>query len=212
MTRVKRPGLRCDLCFMRKEICLCEAIASARAELLSFEAPNKLRTRVVVLMHHRERLLTTNTGRLVQQIIPNSDIRIRGLPNETTDTEGLVGEGGHTFLMYPSDTARILDPDWTRSLKGPVTLIVPDGSWRQASKVAKREPSLQSVPHVTLPLGEPSLYQLRHEHKLGGLATLEAVARALGFFESPRVQTLIEEVFNLMVARTLRSRAGTLVP
>src|SRR5690606_34413916 len=60
----------------------------------------------------------------------------------------------------------------------------PDGSWRQAKRVAKREEALKDVQAVVLSDMRPSLYRLRRQVKEGRLCTFEAIARALGDLES----------------------------
>jgi DTW domain-containing protein YfiP len=90
-----------------------------------------------------------------------------------------------------------------------VTLIVPDGNWRQASRVRQRVGGLRDVPCVSLPAGAPSRYRLRAEAHDTGLATIEAIARALGLLEGdngPRVRDTLALVFAAMVDRTLWSR------
>ena len=72
--------------------------------------------------------------------------------------------------------------------------------------MGNREESLKSLLRVKLPTSAPSRYRLRQETKPGGLATIEAIARALGFLESPEVERALEAIFALMVERTLRSR------
>ena len=186
---------------MRQELCLCAEIAQCRALM-------QIRTRVVVLMHHRERFLTTNTARLAALTLPGSEIRIRGLQSKPFDPSGILEDTRQPLLLYPSEEAVPLSPEYVRGLGRDVTLIVPDGSWRQASKVAKREPFLKDVPHVTLPEDKISSYQLRREPKESGLATFEAIARALRFLESPGIRASLEGLFNLMVNRTMDSRRG----
>ncbi len=88
----------------------------------------------------------------------------------------------------------------------PITLFVPDGTWRQASKVRRRVPCLADVPLVSLPQGSATTYRLRHEPRDGGLATMEAIARAFGILEGEAVQQALERVFRIMVERTLWSR------
>ena len=88
----------------------------------------------------------------------------------------------------------------------PITLIVPDGTWRQASKVRQRMPGLADVPCVSLPPDAPTSYRLRAEFHEGRLATLEAIARALGILEGAHVRTALEELFGIMVERTLWMR------
>jgi hypothetical protein len=57
-----------------------------------------------------------------------------------------------------------------------------------------------------LPLEEPSVYRLRSEAHATGLATLEAIARAMGALEGPAVRQALERVLHAMVERTLWSR------
>jgi DTW domain-containing protein len=113
---------------------------------------------------------------------------------------------GRCRLVYPSEGARSLT-EFAESSR-PLTLIVPDGNWRRAFKVRTRVPELCDVPCVTLPPGPPSIYRLRAEAHGHGLATVEAVARALGILEGPEVQHAIEHVFRVMVERTLWARGA----
>jgi DTW domain-containing protein YfiP len=85
-------------------------------------------------------------------------------------------------------------------------LIVPDGTWRQASKVRKRLRGLDDVPCVTLPPGPPSRYRLRFESRDDGLATIEAIARAFGILEGSHIEEALLGVFGAMVERTLWAR------
>lgn len=184
---------------MRHEVCLCFEIEQCRNSLA-------VGTRIVIVMHHRELPLTTNTGHLASLVLKNCEIRLRGMKGSPLDPTGIIEEARQPLLLYPYPTATLLDQKYVATLSKPVTLIVPDGSWRQAAKMAKRELFLQSVPRVTLALGPPSQYQLRNETKPGGLATFEAIARSLGLLEGAEVQSALEKIFQLMVTRTLKTR------
>jgi hypothetical protein len=61
---------------------------------------------------------------------------------------------------------------------------------------------------VSLPAAEPSEYRLRFEPQPGGLATMEAIARALGILEGAPVQRALEQLFRVVVDRTLWSRGA----
>lgn len=184
---------------MRREICICAEIDTCRRALLP-------RTRVVILMHYRELLRTTNTGRLAQLALEGCEIRVRGRQGAPLPTEGVMDPGRHTFLLFPTPGARELTPEFVASLDKPVTLVVPDGTWGQATKVAKRESFLHTVPRVTLVPAGPTRYGLRRGSREEGLATFEAIARALGALEGRAIQHRLEDLFNLMVSRTLGSR------
>jgi DTW domain-containing protein YfiP len=163
-------------------------------------------TRVIVLMHHREVKMPTNTGRLAHRCLVGSQLILRGLKDHPADLDADASFVGTPLLLHPTDDALELDEGFRAKIPPPYTLIVPDGSWRQASKMGSREESLRAIVRIKLGPYAPSRYQLRKETKPGGLATIEAIGRALGFLESPLIEAELEKIFALMVERTLRSR------
>jgi DTW domain-containing protein len=177
-------------------LCVCALMPSPRLTL---------RTRVVLVIHRDEVRKPTNTGRLAIECLDGATTLVRG--DDRVPGPPLTFAGTRPVLLFPDPDAVSLDqlalgPE-------PVTLIVPDGTWRQAQRVRTRVPGLATVPCAVLPPGPPSSYRLRSEPRPGGLATAEAIARALGLLDGPEVQAVIERVFRAMVERTLWSR-GTL--
>jgi DTW domain-containing protein YfiP len=161
------------------------------------------RTRLVLMIHRCEDRKPTNTGRLATLCLPNSDVHVRGhadLPSPPVS----IAPGSLPVLLFPFEGATELTA--FAGSKEPLTLIVPDGTWRQASKVRNRVPGLSDVPCVSLPADVPSTYRLRAEAHATGLATIEAIARAMGILEGPHVRVALEHVFHAMVERTLWSR------
>ncbi len=72
--------------------------------------------------------------------------------------------------------------------------------------MGRRLPGLGHAEMVRLPDGPPTRWGIRREYHPQGLATFEAIARALGIIESHEVQEGLEELFRLMVERTLQAR------
>ena len=134
---------------------------------------------------------------------PQCEIRLRGQKDSPFNTAGIVTPNRKTYVLYPSDDAKVLTTELVRAESGPITLVVPDGNWRQAAKSVQREPILKNVPRVTLPDMGPTRYRLRHEPKAGGLGTFEAMARALRILEGEEVYLKLEALFQTMVDRTL---------
>lgn len=157
-------------------------------------------------MNTSEEVLPSNTARLAAKALINSEIQINGRKDDQLSREGLFQEGRTTLLLYPSPFAAELNSDLVASLAGPVTLVVPDGKWRQTQKFVRREPALAGITHVKLPEGEPSQYRLRTQPNENGLCTLEAIARAIGILESRDAQSQLEAVLQVLVERTLRIR------
>lgn len=192
MSRRNNASRRCARCRMHGSLCVCDLVPTLTT-----------RTRLVLVIHRAEARKTTNTGKLAAMCLVNSGIVVRG--HEDRPTPPFAADPStQPVLLFPHEDAVPLE-GFARSDK-PITLIVPDGTWRQASKVRARVPGLRELPCARLPLEEPSIYRLRSEAHEHGLATIEAVARAMGILEGPRVRAAIEHVFRAMVDRTLWSR------
>lgn len=177
---------------MHTEWCVCDEIPRL-----------SLRTRLVVVMHKREQHKTTATAPLALQALTSAELHLHGIPDAPLDLRPLHEEGRRVLVLFPSDDAvELRPPDDGRD----VTLVVPDGSWRQASKAVRRVPGLAEAQKVVLPPGPPTAWRLRREPREGGLATLEAIARAVGVLESAEAQERLEALFDRVVERTLWTR------
>ncbi len=192
VSRRDNTQLRCPRCHVHQSLCICALIPRLET-----------RTGLLLFIHRYEDRKPTNTGRLAAECLVNSRVIVRGHTEERSCSLD-PDPGTQPVLLFPSERAIPLSEFANSPL--PVTLIVPDGTWRQASKVRNRVPGLADVPCVSLPKGPPTLYRLRSEPHAGGLATIEAVARAMGILEGPLVQQAIEQVFTALVERTLWSR------
>jgi len=195
MSRRDNARLRCGRCRMLGGLCVCALLPSPRLET---------RTRLVLLIHRVEDRKPTNTGRLAVECLANSIVVVRG--HESQPTPPFVWDPAtQPLLLFPHEGATPL-ADVRLEPHRPVTLIVPDGNWRQASKVRQRVPGLRELPCVCLPAGERSIHRLRAEAHEAGLSTIEAIARAMGLLEGEHVRRALDLVFRAMVERTLWSR------
>ncbi len=191
-TRARSRVPRCAACRMHHDLCVC-----------SFMQATATRTRLVLLLHQLEEAKPTNTGRIAARCLSNSVVITRGGSSVATAPDWLAG-ATNPVLLYPENGARPIS-DWKGTV-GPVTLIVPDGTWRQARKARRRVPGLGAIPCATIPPGAPSAYRLRSAPHPDHLCTLEAIARALGVIEGPKIQRHLEQVLAIVVERTLWSR------
>jgi DTW domain-containing protein len=189
---------RCDTCKLHRALCICALIPRLET-----------RTRLILVIHREEERKPTNTGGLAARALIDASVvvtgdRARALP----DTWFAPDE--QPVLLFPAEDARPIDEVVTGEHR-PV-LVVPDGTWRQAQKMGTRIEALRGVPRVSLPAGAPTTYQLRKETKDAGLATLEAIARALRVLEGPARGPVVEEallsVFRTLVDRTLWTRGA----
>jgi len=186
---------RCGRCWLFQPLCICARIPRIA-----------LGTRLRVLMHRRELALTTNTAQLACLALPNSDLQVIGNPGAPLDFEELAPQASDSVLLYPSEDAFELNERTARELPRPLALIVPDGSWHQARRIAHRVEALSHVRRAKLAPGCASVYRLRHAAHEKHLSTFEAISRALGFLEGPEVQRELDQLFLTMVERRLWSR------
>ena len=180
---------------MREDLCLCPSIPV-------YDLP----TRLVLVMHYRELPKPTATGPLALVVLPNSELRVQGLRDRILDFSDLDIPERRTLFLYPDAAAPVLNQSFLNNDPRPVTLVVPDGTWSQASRMGKRLPGLDHAEMVRLPEGPRTQWGIRREPHPHGLATFEAIARAFGIIESSDVQSGMEELFLLMVQRTIKGQ------
>jgi DTW domain-containing protein YfiP len=188
---------RCPGCRLLATKCLCDRVPRIET-----------RTRVVVVLHQLETRKPSNTGHLALRCLPNSDVVIRGRLDRSTDAPDWTVHGD-PVLLFPHEEARPLER-W-RDHARPVTLIVPDGTWRQAARVRRRVPGLDAVPCAYVARDARSNYRLRHTLDPSRLSTIEAIAEALAVLEPSNAETTrasLLEIFGVMVERSLASRTA----
>ena len=165
-----------------------------------------LRTRLCLVMHCRELKKPTATGPMALSVLKNSECYVHGDIERALDLRHLFEQKRRVLVLFPSEAATPL-PELVPDGR-PYTLVVPDGNWRQASRVPRRVPGLDNAEPVTLPPGPLTAWGIRRETRAGGLSTYEAIARAFGYLESRKVQEEMEAYFELAV-RTTHVMRGT---
>ena len=149
---------------------------------------------------------SSNTGRLALRALVNSEMRVRGETREALDLRDLLTHRYRTFLFYPSVDAVELDNELVGQDTTPIQLIVPDGTWRQASKVLYRHHELKDVPRVRISTPNISKFHLRAQHRPEGMATLQAIAHGLGVIEGDLVKAQLMKLYHAKLERTLIGR------
>lgn len=134
-------------------------------------------------------------------------MRIRGeLTQVPLDLSDLLRLDYRTFLFYPSEDAVELNQELVRQSSVPIQLIVPDGNWRQASKVHSRHPELKNTLKVKISGPNISEKHLRAEHTSEGMATLQAIAYALGIIEGEEAKMALLRLYEAKLKMTLLGR------
>ncbi len=187
--------LRCPRCRLHTDLCACDVLV-----------PLDVATELIVVAHRKEVRKPTSTGRLAVMCVERARLCRRGLHGTSDDPVTWAPERT-PLLLFPSRNAVPLDAWKAAQPAGapPVTLIVPDGTWAQAKRVRYRVPGLDHITAVKLPDVEASGPRLRQPDRAGRLATLEAIAHALGILEGPAAQAHLLRAFRTVVERALWS-------
>jgi len=192
---------------MHRSLCICALLPRLET-----------RTRVVLLLHQLEVDKPTNTGIVAARCLPNSAVVHRGrtpgadardsdargasVDEQAAQLSAAIPAGTRAAFLFPHPSATPLAA-WRDG--APVTLIVPDGTWRQAARARSRLGRALALPCVTLAGGAAASPggRLRTAKRPGQLATLEALALALGELEGQAVGDALMRVFRVMTDRTL---------
>ncbi|HET9296565.1 MAG TPA: tRNA-uridine aminocarboxypropyltransferase [Candidatus Binatia bacterium] len=200
MKRQPTTNERCESCGVSVAACLCDLIPRI-----------ELRTKVCLVIHHRELSRSSNTGLLAIRALLNSEVRVRGEQREALDLKDLLTARYRSVLFYPSADAVELDEAMVMQDSRPIQLLVPDGTWRQARKITSRHPELRDLPRVKISKPNNSIFQLRVQSKPERMATLQAIAEGLGIIEGDVVRSKLMKLYDAKIERTLRAR-GILTP
>ena len=195
MAGIGKATQRCSVCDASLTLCMCAVLPRL-----------DLRTRIALVIHHRELSRSSNTGLLALRALVNSELRIRGDSRDTLDLSDLLSPQYRTLLFYPCAAAVELDRDLVCQDPRPIQLIVPDGSWRQARKIHSRHHELKDIPRVKISAPNDSTFQLRAQSRLEGMATLQAIACALGIIEGDLAAAQLMKLYRARLDRTLSAR------
>lgn len=185
---MRRSSKRCPRCLVHEDNCFCN-------ELHQINIPTKLS----VILFKKEKWLPSNTANTALMSLANSTKFERGHKDQFLQKDFIKPKGYYSLYLYPSDQAQELTADYLRAIDAPINLIVPDGTWRQAKKIHKREPLLETVPHVKIKNSPPSRYTLRRQKFEFGLCTFEAIAEAFRIIEGEEVYQLMQKNFDIFL-------------
>ncbi len=149
---------RCPGCNLPQLNCLCPYAVGAESE-----------ARVWLLTHSMEHLKPTNTGRLIRDVLPDTEVFTwyRTAPDERL-LALLEDERFTPFVVFPDDqpdyAERVVGIDAVAEAKAagriPVYLLL-DGTWRQARRIFRKSPYLDALPVLPLRTERLTRYRLR---------------------------------------------------
>lgn len=216
---------KCEGCMLQTAYCICGRLRTLRETTVE-TAGTGARVRFVVWMHFKERKRASNTGKLLEALLPGSEVLLDGVPEDMLRFQELrAAAAGRVFVLFPSEDALPVDaalaqmgpapaPSGTAAPATPPALaVLVDGTWSQARRMRKSAKELQGVRDVALAPTKVSEFHWRRQSVEGRISTLEAAALLLEDMGEPAAvsQALLDALAALCGALERQCHYDTLV-
>ncbi|MGM3175634.1 tRNA-uridine aminocarboxypropyltransferase [Dickeya lacustris] len=157
--------IRCQRCLLPHVHCLCETLS-----------PSAARSRFCLVMFDTEPMKPSNTGRLIADILPDTDAFLwsRTAPDAAL-LQLLQNEDYQPWLVFLADgdePGREVHHHLPAGGKPPLFVML-DGTWPEARKMFRKSPYLDALPILSLSVEALSCYQLREASMAGQHCTAE---------------------------------------
>jgi DTW domain-containing protein YfiP len=138
--------------------------------------------------------------------VRNAALVRHGAFPDPVDAAAHLPVGATPVVLFPGHGARPLTPEFVAALPSPPALVVPDGTWRQASRMVKRLPLLAGAAKVELPARAFAGSAPRRNDPEHHMSTYEAVAQALAMLEGDAIAGRLFDFYRRAVDRMLLVR------
>ncbi|MCG8159140.1 DTW domain-containing protein [Brenneria goodwinii] len=164
--------VRCQRCLLPAANCLCHTIQ-----------PRPARSRFCLVMFDTEPLKPSNTGRLIADILPETQAFLWSRTSPDPQLLAALGDPDYqpylVFLADDTEEERQIFQQLPSQGKPPLFVLL-DGTWPEARKMFRKSPYLDKLPMLSLHVDALSRYQLREASNAGQHCTAEIAIALLG--------------------------------
>ncbi|WP_052282229.1 tRNA-uridine aminocarboxypropyltransferase [Kluyvera genomosp. 1] len=205
LARATRPFLargnrvrRCQRCLLVTGYCLCDTIA-----------PHPANSRFCLVMFDTEPMKPSNTGRLIADILPQTEAFQWSRTEPPQALLDLVKNPDYQpMVVFPSSYAgperRVLSAP--PSGKPPLFIML-DGTWPEARKMFRKSPWLDNLPLISVDLSRVSAYSLREVHAEGQYCTAEVAIALLDLANDTDAASALSQHFTRFREHYLAGKA-----
>lgn len=195
---------RCESCLMAQGYCMC-------ASRIITQQDNEHAVHICLLMHKEESYKPSNTGRLIEHILPDYTHRFYWSRTEPASEfiELLNNPKYQPYIIFPGDRGGYEDRVVTHARQdtGVIPLfIILDGSWRQAGRMFRLSDYLQKIPVLPLSTQRHSQYKLRKAPDDFHLCTVEVAVELLKQHRQEEAGAVLDDYFQYFNSRYEMSR------
>ncbi|CAI1041738.1 tRNA-uridine aminocarboxypropyltransferase [Serratia entomophila] len=162
---------RCQGCLLPHKNCLCDTIR-----------PQPAASRFCLIMFGAEPLKPSNTGRLIADILPNTQAFLWSRTEIDPELlQAIADPERQPYVVFPASYADADRPVFSELPTGgkPPLFIMLDGTWAEARKMFRKSPYLNQFPVFSLNVAAASDYQLREASRAEQHCTAEVAAALL---------------------------------
>ncbi|MCR6651588.1 MAG: DTW domain-containing protein [Cellvibrionaceae bacterium] len=192
---------RCAVCLLAEPVCICTWAVTRDSEV-----------DFVLLLHHDEVFKPTNTGRLIADIFPANVSAFEWSRTEpAADLLALLADPArYPVIVFPADetSGRTIHTSAPPLQGKRLTLLLLDGTWRQASRMFRSSAWLADLPVLTFASAQEGRYAVRQKIRDGQLATAEAAAELLRLCGEEANGEVLEDYFLVFNEHYLATRSG----
>ena len=191
----------CSKCGYLQNSCMCNF----------FEKKFDTETKITLLIHYKEYIRITNTGKLIQISLKNMNIVKIGEKENPIDKnlDKIILKNYLNIVLFPTaniELNKFIADNKKTSNKKKINLIIPDGTWRQASKIIRHNNELAKLIKVKLPLSLSSDrnndYSLRKNLTKDRTSTFEAISKSIGILENNKtLENKLLKIYNFFISK-----------
>ncbi|AJJ09146.1 DTW domain protein [Yersinia rohdei] len=164
-------AIRCQGCLLVEHLCLCDTIK-----------PQAAKSQFCLIMFDTEPLKPSNTGRLIADILPNTQAFLWARTEVSPALLAVINDPQHQpYVVFPekyADPERQVLNQLPISDKPPLFILL-DGTWTEAKKMFRKSPYLANLPLLSLNVSNASDYLLREAPRPEQHCTVEVAAALL---------------------------------
>ncbi|WP_447553987.1 tRNA-uridine aminocarboxypropyltransferase [Vreelandella sp. EE22] len=186
--------IRCPGCNLPKLNCLCPYKVSAESE-----------AQVWLLTHTLEHYKPTNTGRLIGDVLTDTQVFTWSRTEVDPRLEALLADPRYApFVIFPDDqpdyAERVVSIEAVHTAKADARIpiyIILDGTWRQARRMFRKSPYLDGLPVLPLHTDRETRYRLRKPASRAHLCTAEVAIELLRQGGDEEAASVLDDYFDV---------------
>lgn len=191
---------RCPDCQMGDFACMC-----------AWRPQSESPVDFVLLVHRKELFKPTNTGRLIVDVFPRTNVFLWNRLEAPEGLESLLNDPQREcFVVFPADGTENCSRKVTRALPPAsgkkTTLILLDGTWKQCSRMIGLSRWLDRVPCLSLPETLVRSYSVRDSGRSHRFSTAEAAISCLLLAGEEDSAGVLQHYFSLFNQHYLATR------